>query len=128
MLPVFHSARLMPCLIEGPASAYAASRFSRATAVLMNCFATDLTSAGTLMFFCGFVTSTAGSFENVSFGALAVFPTNTARATIAPANSSAPPTHGSARRHSGTWRVAFEGRGLVVVRAHAVGNSRRPDR
>ena len=67
------------------------------------------------MLFCGFVTSTAGSLENVSLGLLAVFPTNTARAAIAPASSSAAPTHGSARRHRGTWRVAFEGRGLVVV-------------
>jgi hypothetical protein len=36
-------------------------------------------------------------------------------ATITPAKSNVPPTHGSARRHSGIWRVAFEGRGLVVA-------------
>src|SRR3954452_22997004 len=115
MLPVFHSARVIPCLMEGPTMPYALSRSLRATAVLMNFWATERTSAGTLTFFSGLVTSTAGSFENVSFGASAVFPTNTTSATIAPANRRTPPTHGSARRQNGTWRVAFEGRGLVVV-------------
>src|SRR3954452_21812071 len=115
MSPVFHSARVMPCLIDGPTMAYALSRSFRATAVLMNFWGIVFTSGGTVMLFSGFVTSTAGSLENVSLGLLAVFPTKTARAAIAPPSSSAAPTHGSARRHRGSWRVAFKGRGLVVV-------------
>src|SRR3954447_20709884 len=115
MLPVFHSARVMPCLIDGPTMSYAESRFLRATAVLINCCASFLTSAGTWMFFSGFVTSTAGSFENVSLGSFAVLPTNTAIAAIAPANNIRPATHGRAFRQKGTWRVALEGRGLGLV-------------
>src|SRR4051794_7298380 len=81
----------------------------------MNCCASFLTSVGTWMFFSGFVTSTAGSFENVSLGLFALFPTKTAIAAIAPANNIRPATHGSAFRQKGTWRVALEGRGLGLV-------------
>ena len=78
------------------------------------------------MFFSGFVTSTAGSFENVSLGSFAVFPTKTARATIAPVHSSRSPDPGQSptpqrnvARRLGRPRTGRRG-------AHAVGNSRRP--